>query len=362
MQLKKTKIKPIEIFKMGTDILNSPKIKEAAKESLKTKPMKDWVKEAKAGKLNFFLSDHQGNAFQGITFPFKDEILAGIAPNLVQAYYDLAFEHIQWTEKYRETLFHTASSQFDPVKVVNERMFNRFIQYRLSGIVFLHLAVEAFLNNIIPDDHIYEKREKSNSDKFVETITKYNKAQIERWLTFKEKLDEILFSIDGLTVDKEIFSPIREKLIELSKIRDEIVHLKSKSKETKTYYANIFDFITTKDLNKYAIAVRDFLNLVSPNFIEIETLKDQRDSFELLVEKPEYLNFGLLIEVIKMKYELIKVVILKTETFSSYTNQLQFLFGHFKMLEEMNCIADYLIQDLEDKIIVEFFKNEEQLK
>jgi hypothetical protein len=356
LKIKKVDIQPLEIFKIPPEFINSEKYNEIIKNGLKDKPLEEWKKELKAKEAEMFVTNEDGTSFQCVPFYYKNHTIAGLAPNLVQAYFDLAFEHIQWTERYKETLLQTANNKFESVKIADENVFTRFIQYRLSGIVFLHLTVEAFLNHLIPDDHIYEKVEKSKTDRFIQTTTTYNKAQIERWLTFKEKIDDVVFTLKNINNDKEKIKPLRENIIELAKIRDEIVHLKSDKNATKTYYKKIFEFISTKDLFKYIYGVRDFINLLSPDFIKINEYDIDRQSYKIAVTDLKCLNFGVLLEVTRLNYGTIELTITKTKEIKESKPHIEFLFKHIPIMEKMKIITDYQIEETDTEYVIEFYK------
>lgn len=60
-----------------------------------------------------------------------------------------------------------------------------YIELMMQSVVFAFTALEAFVNEQIPDDFIFEKK----SNKCTET---YDKQGIERWLTIDEKLGDVL--------------------------------------------------------------------------------------------------------------------------------------------------------------------------
>lgn len=87
-----------------------------------------------------------------------------------------------------------------------------------TSIIFSVTAIETFANMSIPDDYIY----KVESNKKTEL---YNKQQIERNITLKDKISKILVDIyDANPLSEQSFW---NDLIELIKIRDNIVHQKN---------------------------------------------------------------------------------------------------------------------------------------
>jgi hypothetical protein len=126
-------------------------------------------------------------------------------------------------------------------------------------VIFLFTAIEAFMNKFLPDNYIY-KVVRSNRTEL------YNRNQIQRYLSFDEKLGKVLTEISGKSFEKA--HPLKYVHIKnLKEFRDFIVHTKGDSKSSTPY-----DYIYKKALNfKYdetLLAVRDLLNYYQPNCVE----------------------------------------------------------------------------------------------
>ncbi|QDW20587.1 hypothetical protein [Flavobacterium sp. KBS0721] len=364
MNLKKTRIEGMKIFKVPTEILHdkSEKTKRIVKQALIEKPLKIWEKELKQNKSNLLLANKEGDFFQATTFTNKKIVFAGIAPNLIQAYFDLAYQQVQITEKYAETFHYIASDKFERIKLIDTPIFNRFIQYRISAIIFIHLSVEAFINFIIPEDFIYSKIEISNSNKFQEQITKLNKENIERWISFKEKIEIILPKIPGIEFNVETNRNIIGQILEIEQIRNEIIHLKSKDSNSNIHYRKVFEFLASKDLNLYLAATKKFINILQKDYIKIENYKDNYTSQEIHIKKVEHLHIGIYFEIIKVKEKRITIFIEKWENLTKESEHLKTVFSYLKLMEDMNLIVDYLITEDLNYFKLEIFKNDEQIK
>lgn len=321
-----------------------------------------WIKDVKSGKALMFLADHSGTAYQALAIFSDQKLLTSIAPNLVLSYFDLALEHIQFTDKYRSTLYYSSIKHDEEIHVINERIFNRFIQYRSSGILFLHLTVEAFINYIIPDDFIYEKKENSKNERFIETITKYNKVQIERWLSFKEKIDCVLIQATNNN-SIENHKDIREKLIQLVNIRDEIVHLKSaKTKANKQFYQKVFKSLIDEDLSKFIKAAARLIELYKPGFLEFYTQKDKRQNAKINVNGSDNMHVGLLFEIQRQKFEVVEVHIKKDGELQAIKDKINFIVAHLGLMEDMNLINDYHLEEKASIFLLTIYKTSEQAK
>ncbi len=351
------------MFQAPKGLMNINDDSEVVKKALEEKPLKKWYQEVKQNKANTILFDNEnGEAYQATTITKNKKIYAGVAPNLVQAYFDIALEQIQWTNKYANTFHYIAKKKFGEVHLIDTPIFHRFIQYRISAIIFLHLTVEAFINHIIPEDFVYPKTENSNSGKFIEQITKLSKDQIERWVSFQEKIEKVVPLIPHLNFDIERNRDIVGRILEIVKIRDEIIHLKSKGKETNIHYEKIFNFIGSRDLEKYLSAVKKFINIIDKDFIKIDSIDESNFRQEIQISKPENLHIGVLFEIIKVKEERITLYIKKWKELTKDSDHIKSVLAHLKLMEEMNLIMDYLIEEKPSKFIVEIFKNAEQIK
>ena len=364
MDLKKTRIEGMKIFKISSDALNNEDVetKKIVKQALEEKPLKIWERELKQHKSNLFITNTDGDAFQATTFIHKKKIFAGVAPNLIQAYFDLAYEQIQWTDKYADTFHYIASEKFDRIKFIDTPIFNRFIQYRISSIIFLHLSVEAFINYIIPEDFIYSKTEISNSNKFQEQITKLNKENIERWINFKEKIEEVIPKLPNNKFDIEKNRDIIDRILEIERIRNEIIHLKSKDSNSNMHYKKVFDFVASKNLSKYLFSVKKFINILQKDFIKIDNIKEETFSKEIFIEKAEHLHIGVYFEVIKQKEKRITIFIDKWKGLTKESEYFKVVLSYLKLMENMKLIMDYLISEEKNKFKIEIFKNDEQIK
>lgn len=88
------------------------------------------------------------------------------------------------------------------------------------NVVFSHTALEAFVNQSIPDNFVFTRlrQDKKCNESF-------NKDQVERNLSLDIKLSEVLPEITGIELKKETL--LWQEYSKLKAIRDRIVHVKS---------------------------------------------------------------------------------------------------------------------------------------
>ncbi|NPE29591.1 hypothetical protein HNV12_16850 [Methanococcoides sp. SA1] len=127
----------------------------------------------------------------------------------------------------------------DRKKTINEvsSIFCDYLENIQTAIVFGYTAIEAFVNISIPGDYQYTTSQNSRGISEI-----YDKKAIERWLTLKIKIREILTDIYKTSkVDKQKWW---ENFANLEKYRNDIIHQKSidSTEFYKSYFkVGIFD-------------------------------------------------------------------------------------------------------------------------
>jgi hypothetical protein len=146
--------------------------------------------------------------------------------------------------------------------VVTESSLKLFYDFfgQTSGFVTLLLtAVEAFVNQNIPEDFEYKQPE---GNKFTRL---YNHEQIQRRVSLEEKIENILN-----VVSKKNFAakyPNRNiHLTNLKRLRDDIVH--TKSVDHYESYTKLFKETLNFKFNETIEAIKDFINFYEPDLIE----------------------------------------------------------------------------------------------
>ncbi|VBT21801.1 Uncharacterised protein [Burkholderia pseudomallei] len=94
-----------------------------------------------------------------------------------------------------------------------------WLEHMMTSIISAYTAVEAFVNQSIPDDFQLEKTRSGAK----ETL---NKLEIERRLPLKEKLSDVLPV--ALNIKKPVGHTGWDKFCRLEGMRDRIIHMKSK--------------------------------------------------------------------------------------------------------------------------------------
>jgi hypothetical protein len=98
-----------------------------------------------------------------------------------------------------------------------------YIELIMQSVIFAFTALEAFVNEVIPDSYEYTKT--NNKCKEI-----YNKSEIERWLSIEEKIGQVLPSALGIPTPKGRHNSWNE-FQKLKKVRDRLIHMKSEDRQ-----------------------------------------------------------------------------------------------------------------------------------
>ena len=112
---------------------------------------------------------------------------------------------------------HLERSKDTAVDLDDEAAFGYFEQM-FASVVFAYTALEAFANASIPEDFTYTISKKRCSEM-------YDRGQIERFLNLNVKLGDVLPLVFGIKTPRG--TAVWEPYIELQRLRDRIIHLKS---------------------------------------------------------------------------------------------------------------------------------------
>jgi hypothetical protein len=127
-----------------------------------------------------------------------------------------------------------------------------WLEHMMTAIISAYTAIEAFVNQSIPDDFLFEKVKSGVKDTL-------NKAEIERRLPLKEKLSDVLPI--ALNIKKPVGHTGWDKFCRLESMRDRIIHMKSKDQNVMgngkgTVWEHLLSF---PEPVKLALPLLDFL-------------------------------------------------------------------------------------------------------
>ncbi len=187
---------------------------------------------------------------------YKNNIFLLPEGNPVTYYYSLAYDILPQMEEARLLLIDSLQGQKSRYKWNTSVAFSYIFKVGANGVIFSFLALEAFINQCLPD---YAKIEFEGKP--------VDKNIIQRYLSFDDKIKTIIPAV----TEKDFINEHPRKvkiLINLKKIRDELTHLKENRKDGFTAYENIYNDILNIDLKKIVNTVKFYINYHTPKTIQ----------------------------------------------------------------------------------------------
>ena len=201
----------------------------------------------------------QGKAGQrlGISTSFKSKIngqrVVLPEPNPVQIFFKVAVDYCELSKILRKEYLKIDSRNIQP----KYESFVVFFEKATIAIIFLVTAIEAFFNQLIPDEIKIELNGQTLTKKDIE------------WKDLKTKINKILPEIVNVK-----FSQTNSKeynyILAMQKLRNNLIHLQKETSENKTSYQNLIELIHDFDFDLNMKSVKTFLNTIVPDFIEEE--------------------------------------------------------------------------------------------
>jgi len=132
------------------------------------------------------------------------------------------------------------------LKLLNQELYDRFINTKISLLISLIMSVESFVNNLIPDKLILDDKN-----------GKRTKEDIEKNFSLKDKFREVIPKIKSIEPLKS-YQKEYSRIIQLSEIRNSFVHLKTASMEGKPDpYLSDFERLISLALSKEIVNVEN---------------------------------------------------------------------------------------------------------
>ncbi|WP_420593110.1 hypothetical protein [Robiginitalea biformata] len=202
---------------------------------------------------------HQGNIYIS---PF---------PNPVHIFLSSAIDQFSLSENIKDENFPKCGKPLEDNLYIldieengTHECYNQYIKARTSCIVMLVSAVEAFLNQIIPNHFVYRTEKKGKQVKF-------DKKAIESsQVPFKVKLVDVIKQVlnqQGKTQDLTIE---QETIEELYQYRKDIVHLKTHAQTDFSAYFDSIDKMLEFDLGNSIEMTINYMNKIQEGYISFE--------------------------------------------------------------------------------------------
>ena len=185
-------------------------------------------------------------------YDLEDFSIEFATPNIVTMFLNLGETHYLKSRKIYETKLKHILKPNERNKIKNKSqiiLYDYFEQTQMS-VICSYNALEAFANLAISEDI---KHTKENHKGITEV---WNKDAILRWMSLSEKLTNILPNMLGIESPKGLSFWGNYKKLE--KLRNEIIHPKTKSNELNVKH-EFFKSFFSKDLSKWIFSTDEIL-------------------------------------------------------------------------------------------------------
>ena len=338
--MKRVKIKPFGVLKITDEVLKSVEknVYPDNDEKASIKSLINTSRRNKSGQF-FGINPDTKEFFTFIPIIEEGELFCSIFPDPIQLYFSLAYSNYEFAKQVKKNIT-LQKRQKTPFNFVNSYLYNWHLKYKISSIIFLHSTVEAFMNYCMPDDFIYKQEFKVNpSDKFIKSYKELNKEQTERYILFKEKLTNVIQQVTLIDFQKHHKS-IYDKLLNLNLLRNDIIHLRSTKQENFNYFQKVFDSIVNLDIAPLITAVKDFINTIKPNFIEIGSVynsKKEKFIFNFENYKAFKFDISIFLQILKVELDTVVLHIPKSDDIDFQTT-LNWILQNLDVMAEQNLI------------------------
>lgn len=208
--------------------------------------------------------------FTSRTVTYQDKIFIAPLPNPVHILLNSGIENYNYSISKLILLKNDCQLDNKPndIHILNigndntNNNFNDLVKFKMIAVISLVTALEAFLNQIIPNDFIYEQTRN-------EKLQKLNKKEIESpQVAFKEKLTDVINQLTKKPNFSANNTDIIKPIIELYNLRKEIIHLKTYGENEMGIYFKSVGKLLDIELESIINSIIQYMNLISPKFIK----------------------------------------------------------------------------------------------
>lgn len=363
--MKIVKVKPFGVFKVTEQVIDNLQKHIQPQPTDNPRTIKEIIRKVKRAKSGHFIAiaPDSKQLFSFIPIIEKEQFFTAQFPDPIQLYYASAFANYQFAKKTRHNITFQ-KRQPQPLNFVSSYLYNWHLQYKISTIIFLHSTIEAFINYLMPDDFIYKQEYiGEKSDKFVKQTKEFSKEQTERYILFKEKLNKVIPQLTGIDFQRS-YQSVYDKLLNLNRLRNDIIHLRSSKEKNQQYFHKVFDEVVNINLTPFVNAVRDFVNTIKPGFIEFEEVtKSKEPTFKFNFEGPSAFRLDISV-FIKILDAPAKRIILNIPRGSDnkFQSILNWIMQNLDILAKEQLIYFPTVMNRsKDKVVIEINKTDRQI-
>ena len=243
------------------------------KENKVVKSEKELKKELK-NPLNHYMVINDNGVFAINKLKYKNHIFQLLEGNPVTYYFSVAYDVLPQIEEARLYFLDSYKGPQSEFRWKSSVAFSYIFKVGSIGVIFSFFALEAFINQCLPD---YAKINYKGKQ--------VTKEYIERFMKFEDKLKVIMPAVTGKNFIED--HPRKAEMIaEIKKLRDALTHLKENRKIGFVAYEKINNKILNFDLRRAVNTIKFYINYHQSK--TIQNYKDKRTTGRLKVTAHEF--------------------------------------------------------------------------
>lgn len=145
------------------------------------------------------------------------------------------------------------------IRKLDEDLLYKYLFFAVSCLVSMVAAIEAWISQELPDDYKHTRVDKNGK------VKELTKQEIEAVMRLEEKLEIVAKNSDKTDFKQKQFW---QRFKKVKKLRDDIVHLKTKGSSLVNRNDTLFKDIFELNFNESRTAVTSLINYFIPNYIE----------------------------------------------------------------------------------------------
>ncbi len=156
---------------------------------------------------------------------------------------------------------------------------------------------------------------------------------------------------------------IYDKLINLNGLRNDIVHLRSIKEKNLQHFEKAFSTVINTDLNDYVEAVKDFINTVKPDFIELtEAVKIDNKEFTFNFENFTAFktDISIFIKILDVPFKNVVLNLPKSDN-KHFQTAMNWINQNLDVLAKEQLISFPSIEELPEKFVFRITKTDKKL-
>jgi hypothetical protein len=262
-----------------TNLTQQPKeelksVRKALKQEVYKATSEKEVKKALKDPLNHYMKITNNGVFAVNKLKYKGKIFTLLEGNPVTYYFSVAYDVLPQIDEARKFLLDSFKGKQSELRWNSATAFSYIFKVGAIGVIFSFLALESFMNQCLPDFAKVEFEGK-----------KVDKNTIQRRLKFEDKFKTIIPAVTSRNFIED--HPRKAKvIIDIKKLRDDLVHLKENRIVGFVAYEEINNKILNLDLKKIVNTVKFYINYHTPK--TIQNYKQIRNTGEARVIKQEF--------------------------------------------------------------------------